>query len=343
MAWRQPAVRLAFGAVMALVSVSPVMAQGAADFFHGKTISLVMGTGPGGSYDLYSRAIAEFLGRHVPGNPTVIIEHMPGAGGVVAANNVYALLPQDGTQILLTHVLPMIEKLTPSQGVRFQSAKFNWLGAYGSIAQVFAFWHNAGVQTVEDLKTKPVVVGTFNKTHLTYQWAMLVKNTLGAQYKVITGYPSGNELDLAMERGEIGGWVAAWENLAVSKPDWLKDGSVVIPIQLNPDRLSALPRVPTLLELAPLESKDVVEFVSSGQPLSRGIAVGPKVPPDRVAALRTAFDDLMADQDFLAEAKKRNLDIQPRNAAQASALVDKIISAGPDLVARVKKMTGQDE
>ncbi len=231
--WRRPAARFASGAVIALLLVHPVLAQTVADFYHGKTISLVMGTGPGGSYDLYGLAIAKYLARHIPGNPSIIIEHMPGAGGVVAANNIYKLLPQDGTQILLTHVLPMIEKLTPSQGVRFESAKFNWLGTYSSIAQVFAFWHTAGVQTVDDLRTKPVVVGTFNKTHLTYQWSMLVKNALAAKYKVITGYPSGNELNLAMERGEIGGWVASWANLVDTKPDWLRDGSVSIPLQLE--------------------------------------------------------------------------------------------------------------
>lgn len=327
----------------AAISIVPCMAQDVAAFYKGKTISLLMGTGPGGSYDLYGRTIADHLGRHIPGNPTIIVEHMPGAGGVVAGNHVYGAGAQDGSKILLSHALPLVEKLEP-KGVQFESAKFRWLGTYDSIAQVLAFWHTTSARTIDDLKNnKNLVVGSFNKTHLTYQWAMLTNNALGTSYKVITGYPSGNELNLAMERGEISGWVAAWANLAGTRPEWVRDKKVTMLVAYTLERMADLPNVPTLLELAPPDKKDVVEFITAGTPFARGLAVGPGVPADRVAALRKAFDDLMKDKAFLADAKKRKLDIDPRNGIQAHAMVDKIAAASPDLVARVKKAIGQDE
>jgi tripartite-type tricarboxylate transporter receptor subunit TctC len=324
------------------IGATPCAAQSVADFYKGKTISIVMGTGPGGSYDLYGRTIAEHLSRHIPGNPTIIVEHMPGAGGVVAGNYIYAPAPQDGSKILLSHALPLAEKLEPASGIRFESRKFHWLGAYDAIVMVMTLWHTAPVRTFDALKTAGVVIGSFNKTHLGYQWSMLIKTTFGTNYKVITGYPSGNHLNLAMERGEIHGWTASWENLVGTKSDWLREKKVTLLVQFALDRMPDLPGVPTLLELAPPDRKDVVEFVTAGTPFARALAVGPGVPADRVAALRAAFDALMRDPAFLADAGKRKLGITPRNAAATHALVDKMAAASPELMARVKKATGQD-
>jgi tripartite-type tricarboxylate transporter receptor subunit TctC len=329
-------------ALISLALAGPAAAQDVAEFYRGKTVSIIMGTGPGGSYDLYGRTIAEHLGRHIPGQPTVIVEHMPGAGGVIAGNHIYGPAPQDGSKILLSHALPLVEKLEAGPGIRFESGKFNWLGTYDAIVQVLTFWHNAGVDSLDDMKRKEVVVGSFNKTHLTYQWAMLAKTALGTNYKVITGYPSGNHLNLAMERGEVHGWVASWANLAGTKPEWLKDEKVKLLVQFTMERHPDLAQVPTLLELAPADKKDVVEFVTAGTPFARGLAVGPNVPADRVAVLRQAFDGLMKDPAFLADAHKRKLDIDPRNAAQAHAMVSKIAGASPELITRVKQAIGQE-
>jgi tripartite-type tricarboxylate transporter receptor subunit TctC len=329
-------------AMVAAGSAAPVAAQGVADFYKDKTIAIVMGTGPGGSFDLYGRTIAEHLSRHIPGNPTIIVEHMPGAGGVIAGNHIYGPAPQDGTKVLLSHALPLSEKLEP-QGVRFETARFQWLGTYDAIAHTMALWHTAQVSKIDDLKVKPVVIGTFAKAHLTYQWPMLMKNVLGLNYKVITGYRSGNDLNLAMERGEVHGWAPSWENLAGTRPQWLAENKVSVLAQFTLERKRQIPNVPTLLELAPPDRKDVVEFVAAGTPFGRALAVGPQAPADRVAALRKAFDDLMQDQAFLADARKRNLDIDPRDAAHAHALVNKISSASPELVTRVKKAIGQEE
>jgi tripartite-type tricarboxylate transporter receptor subunit TctC len=329
--------------VLVLTAAAPAAAQSVAEFYKDKTIAIVMGTGPGGSYDLYGRTIAAHLGRHIPGNPNVIVEHMPGAGGANAGNFIFGVGPQDGSKILLSHALPLVEKLQGGPNIRFQTQKFHWLGTYDSIAQVLAIWHTAPAKTIAELKNTEIIVGAFNKNHLTYQWAMLLKTALGTRFKVIAGYRSGNDLNLAMERGEVHSWVAAWANLTGTRPNWLRDKMVLTPVQFTMERHHDLKEVPTLLELTPPENRDVVEFISAGTPFARGLAVGPGVPADRVAALRRAFDETMKDRAFLADAEKRKLDIDPRDARQAHAMVDKIVGASPVLVARVKKAIGLEE
>ena len=332
---------LSIVAVFALAGPAP--ADSIDDFYRGKTISLVMGTGPGGSFDLYGRTIGPYLSKHIPGNPTIIMEHMPGAGGVIAGNHIYGVAPQDGTKMLLSHAITLAEKLEPT-GVRFETAKMQWLGAYDAITQMLAMWHTAPAQSIEDLKTKDgVVIGSFARAHLTYHWASLLKNAIGAKYKIITGLRTGNDNNLAMERGEIHGWTASWENLNGTRPTWIPEKKVNLLVQFTMERKPYFKGVPTLVELTPPDKRDVAEFVISGTPVSRAIALGPGVPADRVAALRKAFEQAMKDPEFLAECEKRKLAIEPTPHQQLHAMIGKIVSASPELVTRVKKAIGQTE
>lgn len=322
-------------------SAGAIAQQSVADFYKGKTVSIVMGTGPGGSYDLYGRLVANHYGKHIPGNPNMIVEHMPGAGGATAANFMFGAGPQDGSKILLTHALPLIEKLQGG-GVRFESRKFQWIGAYDQISQVLAIWHTSPGRTIDELKTKDVVLGSMGRSHLSYQWATLLKDALGAQFRVIAGYPTGGELNLAMERGEIAGWTIAWENLT-GNASWLKDRKVVIPVQFTLTRMKELPDVPTLIELSQGESRQIAEFLAAGTPHARGLAAGPGVPAARVEALRAAFDAMMKDPAFLQEAEKRNLAISARNWKEVTELTERIVSASPEFVAKVKKAVGSPD
>jgi tripartite-type tricarboxylate transporter receptor subunit TctC len=301
-----------------------------------------MGTGPGGSYEPYGRTIGEYLRRHIPGNPNVIVEFMPGAGGVIAGNHIYGPGPQDGTKILLSHAIIMSEMLEP-RGVRFQSAKMQWLGTYDAFVPTMALWHEAPVKRIADLKNPSIVIGSFAKAHSSYQAAAMMKDVLDLRYKIITGYPTGNHNNIAMERGEIHGWAPTLENLIATRPHWISEKKVILLAQFALERKRQIPDVPTLLELAPADKKDVVEFLSAGTPFGRAMVVGPGVPSDRVVALRKAFDDTMKDPAFLAEAQKRNLDIDPHNWQHTHTLASKITSASPELVARVKKSIGADE
>ena len=316
----------------------PGAAQDVGAFYGGRTISILMGTSPGGSYDIYGRRDRHSTWpRHIPGKPTIIIEHMPGAGG--ASGRQFHLWARDrrtARKILLSHALPLMEKLEDPKAIRYESKKLHWLGAYDEIAQVMAIWHTTGAATIDDLKTKDLVFGSMATNHLSYQWAMLLKETLGAKFKVISGYTTGGALNLAMERGEIAGWSVAWESIAGGKHDWITDKKIHVPLVFTLERMKQLPDVPTLLELAQGPQREVVEFLLNGTPIARGLALGPDVPADRVAALRKAFTEMMADKAFLDDAGKRRLAVRYRSAADVDKLVDRIVSASPELVARVK-------
>jgi tripartite-type tricarboxylate transporter receptor subunit TctC len=322
----------------AAAGLSPAAkAQDPAQFYTGRTIAILMGTSPGGSYDIYGRLIATHLSRQITGTPNIIIEHMPGAGGAAAGNYIYGPGPQDGSKILLSHALPLMEKLEDSKAIRFESKKLQWLGAYDEIAQVMAIWHGTGARSIDDLKAKELVFGSMATNHLSYQWAMIAKAALRARFKVISGYTTGGALNLAMERGEIAGWSVAWESIAAGKQDWIAEKKVSIPLVFTLDRMKQLPDVPTLLELTAGPEREVVEFLANGTPIARAMALGPNVPADRVAALRKAFAAMMKDPEFLDEAKKRRLGIRFRTAEETQALVARIVDASPALVERVKK------
>ena len=305
----------------------------------GRPLSLVMGTGPGGSYDLYGRLIATHLTRFIPGNPTIIVEHMPGAAGAIAGNYIYGPAPQDGSKILLAHPLPLIEKLQ-SEGVRFESRKLQWLGAYDQISQMLAIWHTSPGKSLEELKAAPIVLGSMGRTHLSFQWATLLKSAINAPFRVIPGFPTGGELNLAMERGEIAGWVVAWENISGGNAEWLRAKRVHIPVQFTLERMRELPDTPTLIELSQGEAREIAQFLASGTPHASALAVGPGVPKARVEILRVAFEAMLRDPVFLEEAAKRNLSITPRSAQEVQALAERIVSASPEFIAKVKQASG---
>jgi tripartite-type tricarboxylate transporter receptor subunit TctC len=337
---------LGSAALLANGVARPAVAESIADFYKGKNVALLLGTGPGGSYDLYARIFADHLGKHIPGNPNIIVEHMPGAGGVTAGNHLYGSGSQDGTKVLLSHAIIMSEVLDPKAGVRFQSSRFNWIGTYDAIAHTMAFWHESPVKTIDDLKGEKgskIVVGSFAKAHFTYQMPALMKDVLGLNFRLITGYPTGNHNNLAMERGEIHGWAASWENLIGTRPHWITEKKVNLLVQFLLERKHQIPDVPTLLELAPPDKKDIVEFMLASTPFGRAIVMGPNVPADRVAAMRTAFAATIKDPAFLAAAKKRQVDIDWHDHHHTEALVKKIVGAPPELVARVKKAIGQED
>ena len=333
---------LLFVATMASASgTQHALAQDAEAFFKGRTISILMGTGPGGSYGLYGRVIATHIAKHIPGKPNIIIENMPGAGGANAGNFIYANAPQDGSKILMTHALPLIEKLSGRKNLKFKSDKFQWIGSFGEITQVLTLWHSAPAKTLAEVKTaKNLVLGTMGNSHLSYQWASLLKLATGAPYKIITGYTNGGAINLAMERGEVHGWTVAYESIAGSKPKWISEKKVNMLVSFTLERLQQLPDVPTLIELMPKENRDIAQLLAAGTPIARGLTYGPNVPKERVAAVRSAFDAMMKDKDFIAEAAKRQLALRYRSAGEVQKLVETITSASPELVDRTMKAVG---
>lgn len=318
---------------------APAAADDAAKFFTGKQITMTMGTRPGGSFQIYGQMLSKHLKKHIPGTPLIVPNYMPGAGGTKAANYIYAAAAKDGSQMLLSHALPLAQMLRP-KGLKFKSENFQWLGSFAAITQILTTWHASPIKTLEDAKNKEGIMSAFAKNHLTYQYVSMANNLLGTKFKIVVGYRGGARNNQAMEQGEAHGWVPSWGNLSGTKPHWLAEKKVNLLMLYAFERLPQIPNVPTILELVSAEDRPVAEFLINGTPIARSLAVPPGVPADRVAALRAAFEKTMADNAFLGEAKERKMLIRPRKWQETTALVNKIVNASPELVARVKKAAG---
>ncbi len=330
---------LALGLVGAPMTATPAAADAVEDFFKDKqTLIMLAGTRPGGSYGLYGKIIAPYMAKYIPGKPKIVMNFMPGAGGGKAANYLYNVAPKDGSWMLMSHAIPILEMLR-GKGIRFKSGKMQWLGAFSAISQLMTVWHKAPATTLAEMKSTSIVIGAFSKSHATFQWPMLLNNLVGTKFKLIVGYRGGATNNLAMERGETHGWAASWGNLNGTRPDWLRDKKVRLVAQFGLESVPELKHVPMLVDLVPQSERDIVEFLTASTPVSRGIALAPEAPKDRVAALRKAFEMTMKDPDFIAAVKKRNLTLRPRSGKEVLRLVNKIVGASPELVARVKNAT----
>ena len=330
---------LIFGLAGAAAFMTPAIGQNVAGFYKGKTITMTMGTRPGGSFQVYGRLFSTHMPQYIPGKPTIVANFMPGAGGTKAANYLYNAAAKNGNQMLLSHALPLAQMLRP-KGLKFKSENFLWLGSFSAITQLLTTWYSSPIKSLADAKSKQGIMSAFAKNHLTYQFVSMANNIIGTKFKIVVGYRGGARNNQAMEQGETHGWVPSWGNLNGTKPHWLANKKVNLLMLYAFKRLPELPNVPTILELAPQKDKDVVEFMLNGTPIARSLAFPPNVPAARVAALREAFNKTMADPGFLAEAKKRKMLIQPRTWQETTSLVNKIVSSSPALVARVKKATG---
>jgi tripartite-type tricarboxylate transporter receptor subunit TctC len=331
--------RLLLGAVGVMLTMAPAAAETVEEFYTKKnTLTLLAGTRPGGSYGLYGGILGKYMSQYIPGKPTIVMQYMPGAGGGKAANYLYNAAPKDGSVMLSTHAIPILEKMRGS-GIRFKSGELIWLGAMSQIAQLMVVWGEAPAKTLDEMKQKELVIGAFSKNHPTFQWPALLNNLVGTKFKIIVGYRGGATNNKAMQQGETHGWAASWGNLNGTRPDWLRDKKVNIVAQFGLERLPELADVPTLRELVPPDQTDIVDFLTAATPVSRAIALPPGTPADRVEALRKAFEMTMKDPGFLAETKERKLTVRPRTAKEVENYVNSIVNATPELVERVKKAT----
>jgi tripartite-type tricarboxylate transporter receptor subunit TctC len=312
-----------------------------ADFYHGRTLSLIIGTSSGNDYDFRARLLARHLGRHIPGEPTIVPQNMPGVGGVKAANYLASIAPHDGTTLHMIMANMMASEAVGAQGVQFDTRKFFWIGNTTSTPNVTVSWYKSGVTSIEQVKTRELIVGAPGGTAgVVYATAM--NGLLGTKFKIVTGYPGGNEVNLAMERGEIDGRASnSWASWKSTRPDWVKDKKIIVLVQIGLKRAPDLPDVPLLLELAGNDmDRQVLTFLSADTAIARALVTTPDTPPERVAALRRAFDATMRDPDFLAEADKALLDIAPMSGEDSQKIADSIVNTPPEVVARAKALLG---
>ncbi len=280
-----------------------------ADFYKGKDIKIIVSSGAGGGYDAYARLVAKHLGKHIPGNPSIIVQNMPGAGGVVAANFIYNVAPKDGTVIgEVQRAVPFLQILG-EKGPQFETDKFNWLGSLASEVTLCVSWHTSPVKTFEDLKKTELVVGGSGPND-TEQVPALLNNLLGTKFKIVSGYPSSTAVTLAVERGEVQGICSSYSSLSTRNAHWFKDKQINLLVQAALHKDAHLQNVPLALDLATNpDDKAVLELNDARLGVGRPFLAPPGVPADRVKALREAFIATAKDADFLADAKKQKHEI----------------------------------
>jgi tripartite-type tricarboxylate transporter receptor subunit TctC len=329
------------GLALALPLLSPAQAQGVEEFYRGKTVHLIVGFTAGGGYDTTARTLAPYLSRHLPGKPNIVVQNMDGAGSLKATNHLFNVAAKDGTVIgIFSRGMPT-EPLMGNTAAQFDAAKFTWLGSTTSEYSVVLSTQRSAVKTFADLKQKEFTVGGEGSGSDSDVYAMLLKNLFGAKIKLVTGYPGTAELMLAVERGELDGRAAwSWSSLKASKPDWLRDRKVNIIAQLNLARNPELPDVPMIMDLASNDrQRQILKLILARQTMGRPFAAPPGIPEDRKQALRKAFDAAVKDPEFLAEASKRKMDVNPVSGAEIESLIAELYATPAAVIAEAKAAT----
>jgi tripartite-type tricarboxylate transporter receptor subunit TctC len=328
--------RLIAGLLAAFISTA-ALADPVADFYRGKTITILIGVGAGGEYDLQARLVGKYLSRYIPGNPTVVEQNMTGASGLKMINYLAGVAPHDGTYIgMIQNGLPALQ-VVGLDGVQFDAAKFNWLGAMAPVVETIAVWHTADVTTVDGARQKEIVTGSTARGSITYTFPQMMNELFGTKLKLVTGYTGGNEINLAMERGEVEARNNTWSSWKATRPDWLRDKKISVIVQSGP-RAPDLD-APLVRDLATTdEQRSIVDLVFSGCALGRPLAITPGVPADRVAALRSAFDQAVKDPEFLADAKAANFDVDPIHGIDMQKTIAHILDTPPALAAKARHL-----
>lgn len=328
-------------ALFAAAAAGQASAETPAEFYQGKTVTIIVGAGAGGGYTFYARLLAEFIERRLPGAPNIIIQNMPGAGGIKAANFVANVAPTDGSTLgfLLKHT-PMAQVLG-SKGVKYDAAAFRWIGNMDENQGVISVLKTAPATTIEQAKTTELILASTGRGSETYINPAVMNHTLGTKFKIVTGYKGASDMDLAIERGEAHGRGCAWAGWKILKPDWIAEGRLVNLVQVGLQKDTDLPNVPLLGDLAETEEqRQIFNFLALPNVMARSLFAPAGTPPDRVAALRAAFDQTVTDPAFLAEAAKRKISISPRSGAEVQRLVKKLIDTPRPIVDTVRSALG---
>jgi len=315
------------------------MAQDAiADFYKGKQISIMVGFTPGGSSSLYAQAVSRHMGRYLPGAPNFIVQHVPGAGGLVLANTIANAAPRDGTVFGITGRTAAIEPLLGNKNAKFDGRNFNWLGTANVEYTTCIAWHTAPVKTLQDAMTTELIVGGSGADATEVVFPKAANKLVGTKFKIVLGYQGSTQLLLAMERGETQGFCGiGWTFLKLRKADWLRDKKINILFQISIHKHPELPTVPAIIDYAKTpEDRKVFEFLFAPQEMGRPFFAPPGVPAERVTALRQAFAQTLQDPQFLADAEKLGVEVQHVGGEEVQKLVDRIYASPPEVIARAK-------
>jgi tripartite-type tricarboxylate transporter receptor subunit TctC len=325
--------RVLLTAMIAAMIATGAQAQSVADFYKGKNIDLYIGYSVGGAYDLYARLLARHMGKHIPGNPTILPKNMEGAGSLRLANWLFNVAPKDGSAFGIFGRGTGFDPLLGNKAAVFDATKFNWIGSANNEVSICVAWNTSGITKFEDLQSKPLIVGGTSTSADTDQFPRIVNGVLGTKMKVVTGYPGGNEVGLAMERGEVQGrcgW--SWSSVKTTHKKWLEEKKFTVLVQLGLDKHPDLPDVPLIVDLAKNdEQRQILKLIFARQVMGRPFIAPPGVPQDRVDALRKAFMATMQDPEYLADAEKAQMEINPVSGEKVQALIKEEYSTPPEI------------
>ncbi|MPY68613.1 MAG: hypothetical protein GEU92_00850 [Alphaproteobacteria bacterium] len=324
------------GLSVSVALCGPAAGESVSDFYKGETITVHVSVSSG-AYDLYARHLARHISRHIPGNPTVIVQGMPGAGGAKAANYVYTVAPKDGTALLVPLKPVAMAQVLGTAAVRYDASKFNWIGSMVDAPGVLTVWHTAPANSFADVRKHETLMASSGVGAETYIFPTVINHVLGTKFRVITGYSGMSKMLLAVESGEVHGVSTVYGSLKGLRPEWLKESKVRFLAQVAAKRAPQIPDVPTVLELAENEEqREVLRFLTLSDNIGRSILAPPEVPADRLAALRAAFDATVEDPQYQKEAAERNMDLNPTAGLAVQKDVNELISTPQRVLDRVK-------
>lgn len=322
--------------ILLVASATSASAQSPAEFYKGKTVNIVVGFSPGGGYDQYGRLLARRYGEHIPGKPVVVVQNAPGAGSLTAVRRLDASLPRDGTAIVIFNPALITEAILEPEKLKFKFTDVDFIGSITRDFRVCFMWHATGAKTWDDvMKRKEVIFGSTSKGTGAYVNQAILKNVFGIKARQILGFPGSAEQRIAIERGELEGDCGSWSSI----PDeWIRDKKIYPFVMFSPFKTPDMPAdIPFIGNFAKdAEQKGVLDILNAAGELGRPFVVSKSIPPDRLDALRKAFDATMKDEEFLSDAKKQQLPVFPVDGVEAREIVEKIYASPPDLVAKAR-------
>jgi tripartite-type tricarboxylate transporter receptor subunit TctC len=322
-----------------ILAAGPATADAVADFYRGKQIRVIVRTLPATDYDAYSRLIARFMSKYIPGNPSMVVVNMTGGGGIIAANYMAEVAPRDGTVIgIVSQGLAADQALGQSPQLKANLREFNWIANVVFSNQLLVTWHTSETRTLEQAKQRVTTIGTTGAGSASVQYPLFYNSLLGTKFKIITGYRSGAEIDLAMERGEVEGrGTNPYSSYMATHPDWIPQKKLNLLVQAGIEKEPDLPNVPLILDLpVPPKDRPLLEFMARSSTVGRPLATTPGVPADRVAALRRAFEAAARDPDFIAAAAKEKLVVRPQSADKIAEIIVGLLDSPADVRERMK-------
>jgi tripartite-type tricarboxylate transporter receptor subunit TctC len=334
--------RALLAATAAMLTGPLAHAQPPEPFFARKTVTIYIGYTAGGSYDLYARLIARHLGKHIPGNPTVVAQNMPGAGSMKAANYVYQVAPKDGTALGVIVESAALEQVLGNTAAQYDAAKFTYVGRVATSNNIFMQWHTSKVQSIADAQKMETILAGTGPGSLAETVPRLLNALIGTKFKLISGFPASTEAMLAMERGEVEGASSSWAAVSVGKQAWLREKKIRIYLQSQPERHQDLPDAPSLTEYGNTpEDRQVTALYASGSGVGRSLLAPPDIPADRLKVLRDAFNAMVKDPDFVADIRKVNVELDPLPGERVQELITRTLAVPASVRERAKVAFGR--